>query len=159
MPQLSPTEVVERQLDSLKAGDLETCFRFASPSNKRATGPWHRFEVMVRQTPAYAPLVGCARFSIVGAIAVGNDRYRCRVRVWPARGVSVPFGVKMPDMGVKFEAPVLDYDWMLSRQSDSAMDYNVAGCWMVDGVLPDASPREVWDEANAQERGDADEGQ
>jgi len=140
MASLTPTEVVEKQLAALKLDDIETCFRFASPKNKRATGPWQRFERMIRQTPAYAPLVGCQKFSIVGAFALGPERYRCRVRVWPARNVSVLRS------GVMLEAPVLDYDWMLTRQSDKSSDHTIAGCWMVDDVLPDATPREVWDE-------------
>lgn len=37
---LTPVEVVEAQLDALKRGDVKTCFEFASPNNKRATGPW-----------------------------------------------------------------------------------------------------------------------
>ena len=106
--------------------------------------------MMVRQTPAYAPLVGCAKFSVVGALPVGEGRFRCRARVWPAEGVAVPYGVRMPALGVRYEAPVLDYDWELSQQPEgsgdtTSGDATVAGCWMVDGVLPDASPREVWD--------------
>ena len=79
---MSPVEVVDSQLAALQRGDVETCFRFASPGNKRATGPWQRFEIMVRQTPAYAPLVGCERYSIVAALPVGTAAYRCRVRVY-----------------------------------------------------------------------------
>ena len=52
---LSPIQVVEGQLAALQRGDVQTCFKFASPNNKRATGPWQRFEIMIRQTPAYAP--------------------------------------------------------------------------------------------------------
>lgn len=101
--------------------------------------------MMVRQTPAYAPLVGCNKFSVVGAIPTGQNSYRCRVRVWPAKDVSVPYGVSLPALGVRYSAPVLDYDWELSKQPESATEAASAGCWMVDGVLPDASPREVWD--------------
>mmetsp|Transcript_45051 Transcript_45051/g.74738 ORF Transcript_45051/g.74738 Transcript_45051/m.74738 type:complete len:191 (+) Transcript_45051:78-650(+) len=145
-PSLTPVEVVDAQLKALQNGDVQRCFRFASPSNKRATGPWQRFEMMVRQTPAYAPLVGCERYLIVGALSVRADTYRIRARVWPASGVSVP-PVNQKTSG--FKVPVLDYDWELSRQPDNSIDYTCASCWMVDAVMPDASPLEVWDEDGA----------
>jgi hypothetical protein len=158
-PSLSPIEVVEAQLVALQRNDVQTCFRFASPANKQATGPWQRFEMMVRQTPAYAPLVDCARFRIIGALPVSAEAYRVRVRVWPSSGALRP----------ELDVPVLDYDWELSQQppapasdatttiddpkstdesprSSNPASYSCAGCWMVDGVLPDASPRDAWDE-------------
>ena len=134
-PDLSPVEVTECQLAALKKGDVQTCFAFASPANKQATGPWQRFELMVRQTPAYAPLVGCTKYAVVGALPTGDQGYRCRVRVWPAGGSSAPFAVM---------TPVIDYDWLLSRQAE---DSDMAGCWMVDGVMPDSSPRDAWESA------------
>ena len=102
--------------------------------------------MMVRQTPAYAPLVGCDRYEVVGAVPTGAATYRCRVRVWPAEGVAVPFGTRWPSLGVRLDAPVLDYDWELSLQPEGGAEADVAGCWMVDGVMPDASPREVWEQ-------------
>ena len=140
---LTPIQVVEAQLAALQRGDVEVCFRFASPNNKRATGPWQRFELMVRQTPAYAPLVGCKEFAVVGAIPVGTEGYRCRVRVWPAAGATMP-RLSLDDDGMPIAPPVLDYDWQLSQQPDDSIDYTTAGCWMVDAVMPDAPPREVW---------------
>ena len=47
-PSLTPLAVVNAQLEALSAGDVATSFEFASPSNKEATGPWQRFEMMVR---------------------------------------------------------------------------------------------------------------
>ena len=58
-PDLTPLEVVEKQLVALQRGDVAAAFAFASPDNKRITGPWQKFEMMVRQTPAYSPLVSC----------------------------------------------------------------------------------------------------
>ena len=139
-PALTPIQVVEAQLSALQRGDIKGCFAFASPSNRAATGPWQRFEVLVRQTPAYAPLVGSTRWAVVGALPTGERSFRCRVRVWPAGSSSAPFAVAVP---------VLDYDWMLSKQGagtsypDSVGD--VADCWMTDAVMPDASPRDAWD--------------
>jgi hypothetical protein len=31
-------------------------------------------------------------------------------------------------------------------QPEDGAEADVAGCWMVDGVMPDASPREVWEQ-------------
>jgi len=158
-PWLTPVQVVNGQLSALQRGDVQTCFSFASPNNKRTTGPWQRFEMMVRQTPAYAPLVGCDRYEVVGAIPTGAAAYRCRVRVWPAEGVAVPFGMKWPSLGVRLEAPVLDYDWELTRQPEEMAEADGAGCWMVDGVMPDASPREVWEQGLSVDGESEDEGQ
>ena len=44
-PKLAPLDVVQSQLAALQAGDVQRCFAFASPNNKRATGPWQRFEM------------------------------------------------------------------------------------------------------------------
>ena len=157
-PSLTPVQVVNGQLSALQRGDVQTCFSFASPNNKRATGPWQRFEMMVRQTPAYAPLVGCARYEVVGAVPTGAAAYRCRVRVWPAEGVAVPYGMKWPSLGVRLEAPVLDYDWELTKQPEEMAEADGAGCWMVDGVMPDASPREVWDQGGLSVDGESEDG-
>ena len=131
--ELSPIEVVDSQLAALQKGDVQTCFAFASPANKRATGPWQRFELMVRQTPAYAPLVGCTRYAVVGALPTGDQGYRCRVRVWPVGG----------DRQFAVATPVIDYDWLLTRQPEDAAEHS--GCWMVDGVMPD----DAWERARA----------
>lgn len=62
-PKLSPREVVEAQLGALRANDdptedagIRTAFRFASPENKRSTGPVEHFIEMVKN-PLYAPLL------------------------------------------------------------------------------------------------------
>ena len=123
-PALAPLAVVEAQLAALKAGNVQRCFAFASPNNKRNTGPWQRFEMMVRQTPAYAPLVSCSSFEVVSGLAVGTGRWRCRVKVRPAGSSSAPFAVV---------EPVLFYDWCLSLQDEEPC----SGCWMVDSVMPD----------------------
>ena len=139
-PAWTPVQVVEAQLSALQRGDIQGCFTFASPSNRKATGPWQRFEVLVRQTPAYAPLVGSTRWAVVGALPTGERSFRCRVRVWPAGSSSAPFAVAVP---------VLDYDWMLSRQEQGVDDClpSEDDCWMTDAVVPDASPRDAWDSA------------
>ena len=55
-PALSPRDVVRIQLESLRAngaddGGIAVCFRFASPANRRITGPLDRFAGMIRKGP------------------------------------------------------------------------------------------------------------
>ena len=130
-PQLSPATVVQAQLEALSAGDVSTCFAFASPLNKQQTGPWQRFEMMVRQTPAYSPLVSCTSFEIISALPISESTWQARVVVKPAGSSSAPFAVAKPECY---------YRWMLSQQPADTPD--VAGCWMVDGVMPDEPTRE-----------------
>jgi len=62
-PSYDPERVVEIQLDALADNDtpvenagVKTAYNFASPANRRATGPLDRFVAMVRG-PRYAPIV------------------------------------------------------------------------------------------------------
>ena len=130
-PALKPAAVVQAQLEALAAGDVATCFAFASPNNKKATGPWQRFEMMVRQTPAYSPLVSCTSFEILSALSLSEDRWQARVAVKPAGSSSAPFAIANPQCY---------FTWMLSKQAES--EGEVAGCWMVDGVMPDTPTME-----------------
>lgn len=55
-PDFSPQQVVRIQLAALRGNDdqdrgIAICFRFASPANKRVTGPLPRFVRMVEQGP------------------------------------------------------------------------------------------------------------
>ena len=121
---LSPLDVVQSQMTALQQGNVQRCFEFASPNNKKATGPWQRFEMMVRQTPAYAPLVSCSSFEIVSALTFSESQWRCRVLVRPAGGSSAPAGVA---------SPILYYNWMVSKQAEDPVE----GFWMVDSVMPE----------------------
>lgn len=63
-PELSPKEVVRLQVEALGENDtpradagIEAAFNFASPANKRATGPLSRFRRLF-ETPAYGPMIG-----------------------------------------------------------------------------------------------------
>ncbi len=54
-PSLSSQDVVSIQIEALRTNDtpyedrgIEVTFNFASPTNKRMTGPLERFKVMVR---------------------------------------------------------------------------------------------------------------
>ena len=128
-PSLSPVDVVTSQMTALQKGDVRAAFEFASPANRVNTGPWQNFEMMVRQTPAYSPLVQCSSFEVVGALPFGDERMRCRVRVKPAGSSSAPFAVA---------DPVCIFNWSLSKQTTKRWpDDPLLGCWMVDGVMPE----------------------
>ncbi len=60
---LSPQDVVSIQIEALQHNDtpyvdrgIEVTFNFASPTNKRMTGPLERFKAMVRN-PVYGPMI------------------------------------------------------------------------------------------------------
>ncbi len=62
-PSLSPQDVVSIQIEALQHNDtpyedrgIEVTFNFASPMNKRMTGPLERFKAMVRN-PVYGPMI------------------------------------------------------------------------------------------------------
>ena len=60
-PNLKPNDVVRLQLLAMQQNDdsdfgIEVTFRFASPANKKQTGPLKRFIGLVR-TPSYRPLL------------------------------------------------------------------------------------------------------
>ncbi len=116
---LSPSNVVEAQLAALAQNDCRTCFGFASPQNRRVTGPWKRFEQMVREAPAYSPLLACSSFEILSALSTAPDVWRCRVRVRPAGSSSAPFAIA---------SPFVEYRWELSRQADSELQFELGQC-------------------------------
>jgi len=62
-PELSPREVVQLQVEALGTNDepfaeagIAAAFNFASPANKRATGPLARFRTLF-DTAAYGPMI------------------------------------------------------------------------------------------------------
>ena len=60
-PKLKPNDVVKLQLIALQQNDdsdfgIEVTFRFASPANKRQTGPLKRFIRLIKN-PSYRPLL------------------------------------------------------------------------------------------------------
>ena len=60
-PKLKPNDVVRLQLLAMQQNDesnfgIEVTFRFASPANKKQTGPLSRFISLVRN-PSYSPLL------------------------------------------------------------------------------------------------------
>jgi len=116
-PDLSPTEVVRLQVEALGDNDvpyeeagIEAAFQFASPANKRATGPLERFRTLF-DTRAYRPMIDHlgARYS---EAQVRGDVARIGVVLTSERGREI------------------GYLFRLSKQSDAPYE----GCWMTDGV-------------------------
>ncbi|MEL6271840.1 MAG: DUF4864 domain-containing protein [Chloroflexota bacterium] len=117
-PSLSAEDVVRLQLDALQNNDLSKnntgiriAFRFASPANRKATGPVDRFISLVKN-PLYGPLIGFEQATLENIRFVGNMAQQ-RVVVHRRNGDRATF------------------IFTLSRQRDGAEK----DCWMTDGVL------------------------
>lgn len=132
----SAEEVVTLQLDALvMAADpqdergMPTVWRFASPSNQTATGPFENFDHMVRA--GYPALVGHADHELVAQQDIEN-----------AETPTKQFLIKVVDpAGVAHL-----FVWAVSRQADGEFE----DCWMTDGVAPLQPPPPA--EGNDRER-------
>ena len=116
-PSLSPRDVVSIQIEALRHNDtpyedrgIEVTFNFASPTNKRVTGPLERFKVMVR-SPVYGPMIDHRSAEYVN-VSVEGDFAQVDVILQSKDG------------------QYLGYRFMLSRQHDD----RYAGSWMTDAV-------------------------
>ncbi len=117
-PLLSPGDVVRIQLEALRNNDthyenrgIEVTFNFASPANKRMTGPLERFKVMVRN-PIYGPMINHR-----------NARYE---------NLLVEGDIAKIDVILKSkDGEYLGYRFFLSRQHDNQYE----GSWMTDAVM------------------------
>jgi hypothetical protein len=99
---------------------IATAFRFASPGNRKMTGPLERFIPMVK-TPAYAPLLDFKSVEFLPVEVRGNEA-RTLVRVHTQTDETVV------------------YYWGLSKQDDGQF----ANCWMTDQVVPvEPAPHEA----------------
>lgn len=113
-PEFSPARVVAVQLAALRRNDAEdrgiaVAFRFASPANKRSTGPLPRFASMIRNGP-YRLMLEYRR-AIFDPVSVEDGRARQRV---------VLLGTRQ----------TMSYVFYLSRQTDGPC----RDCWMTDAV-------------------------
>lgn len=122
-PGWSPAEVVRIQLEALRStgaddDGIATCFRFASPSNKRATGPIGHFARMIRQGP-YALMLDY-RDAVFDPVEVRGPRAVQRVTLSSA-------------------TRAMSYLFVLSRQSGG----DCPGCWMTDAVYVEGAVRRV----------------
>ena len=106
--------VVGAQLDALRDGDTARCFAFASPSNKRVTGPAERFEHLIRASPSYAPMYRCAGWSSKGrrptlslslsiSLSISLSLSPSLSRENRARGLLRATGAKIYTFGCMFE--------------------------------------------------------
>lgn len=118
-PELSPEEVVRVQVDALGSNDtpeegagIRAAFNFASPSNRRATGPLERFRTLF-DTPMYGPMIDhtAAQFSDVQQ---EDDLARMGVILTTKDGDRV------------------GYLFQLTLQDRAPYE----NCWMTDAVVP-----------------------
>ena len=72
---LAPVEVTTAQLEALQQGDVEQCYLFASPANRRNIGSADDLEFVVK-SPSYQALVGCSSFAM----------RRLPLGLWPCGG-------------------------------------------------------------------------
>jgi hypothetical protein len=117
-PSLSPQDVVSIQIEALRNNDIpyedrgiEVTFNFASPANKRMTGPLERFKVMVRN-PSYGPMINHRDAKYENLMVEGEF----------AR-IDVILNSK--------EGEYLGYRFILSRQHGNQYE----GSWMTDAVF------------------------
>lgn len=112
--ELRPDQVVRIQLEALRANDpanrgIETCFRFASPSNKLVTGPVERFGAMLKGG-VYSLMFDYADAEYE-SVEIVNEKARQRVHLTGG-------------------GKVVTYIFYLSRQAHPDCD----GCWMTNSV-------------------------
>jgi len=129
-PALGPEQVVEYQVNALQHNDnphadagIERTFRFASPSNKKITGPLEHF-VSIVKSPAYLPMLNNLASSVTG-MQVDGDHAKVAIRITPAKGHA------------------LTYLFVLTKQHDNDFD----NCWMTDSVMPIEEEESLSDEA------------
>ncbi len=116
---MGPHDVVVAVMDSLQHNDsplpntgIRSVYQFASPANRRVTGPYGRFFRLVRMPPNNLLL----KSSLVeyGALQQEGDRAMQDVTIRTARANTIKFR------------------FVVSRQQQGPC----IGCWMVDGVVP-----------------------
>lgn len=114
-----PAQVVSIQLDGLAENDdpfenagIGTAYNFASPANRRATGPFDRFVRMVTG-PRYAPMVDHVE-ATTGPITRQGETARQRVTLTGPTGRTAT------------------YVFGLSVGTGPA-----EGCWLTDRVVPE----------------------
>lgn len=117
-PQLAPDEVVRIQLRALQEnseargdGGIALVFEFASPANRRTTGPLERF-VEVVKAPDYRPMLN-HRTARQGPLQITGNEARQRVTITDSGGETV------------------SYLFLLSKQASEPYE----NCWMTDAVV------------------------
>ena len=118
-PAYGPERVVEIQLSALADNDdpvanagIKTAYNFASPANRRATGPLDRFVRMV-EGPQYAPMIDHTE-AVTGPLERDGSTASQRVTLTGPSGRTVT------------------YEFGLSEHDGSGVP--PAGCWLTDRV-------------------------
>jgi hypothetical protein len=120
-PVLDPAEVVRIQVEALRNNSslnegIALTYRFASPNNRRSTGPLGRFTVMVRTDP-YDRLLNHRRARYEPLALSGNVAHQLVIITDPA-------------------GEEIAYHWTLVRQEEGKFK----DCWMTDAVIPSVRP-------------------
>lgn len=117
-PSYGPREVIQRQVTALADNDdpvenagIKTAYNFASPANRRTTGPLDRFIDMVTGR-RYAPMVDHEE-AVVGPLERDGATAHQRVTLTGPEGRTVT------------------YEFGISKQSDGQFE----GCWLTDRVV------------------------
>ena len=116
-PELKPNDVVRLQLLAMQQNDesdigIEVTFRFASPANKKQTGPLQRFIRLVRN-PSYRALLNHTSATFL-ELTVEEDFAVQEVVITTSNGERI------------------GYRFRLSVQKGPVYP----GCWMTDSVVP-----------------------
>ena len=116
-PELTPNDVVRLQLLAMQQNDdsnfgIEVTFRFASPANKKQTGPLWRFIRLV-QNPSYSPLLNHLNATFL-ELNLENNFAIQDVIITTSKGERI------------------GYRFRLSIQKGPLYP----GCWMTDSVTP-----------------------
>ena len=116
-PELKPNDVVRLQLLAMQQNDesnfgIEVTFRFASPANKKQTGPLKRFIGLVRN-PSYRPLLNHINATFLELTVE---------EVFAVQDVII----------TPYNGERIGYRFRLSIQKGPLYP----GCWMTDSVTP-----------------------
>ena len=116
-PKLKPNDVVKLQLLAMQQNDdsdfgIEVTFRFASPANKKQTGPLKRFISLVRN-PSYRPLLNHINATVLELTVE---------EVFAVQDVII----------TTYNGERIGYRFRLSIQKGPLYP----GCWMTDSVTP-----------------------
>ena len=117
-PTDDPESVVDVQVSALAENDtpvenagIKTAYNFASPANRRMTGPLDRFVEMVNG-PQYAPMIDHEE-AVTGPVERTGSRAQQRVTLTGSAGRTVT------------------YQFGVSKQPSGEF----AGCWLTDRVF------------------------
>ena len=119
-PKLKPNDVVKLQLIALQQNDdsdfgIEVTFRFASPANKRQTGPLKRFIRLINNT-SYRPLLNHIKATFLELTIEENFAVQ-DVIITTSKGKRIGYRFRLSIQ----EGPLYPDCWM----TDSVIPFNV----------------------------------